>query len=684
MSGSSIPATPRWLFASLVVALLLTLAMPVTAVRASTGLSSGDGAVIANANGDHVRLRSEPGSSGKILGEYSEGTEVQILDGPIQALDGSYWYEVSVKGKTGYMIADYLAMAGEAANDAPANDAPANDEGSEQADDGEVQLASITGSATIVNTGGDRINCRASRSTKSKILGYFSEGDTVSLTGDPSGSWQPVRCAGRNGWVSAEFVSTSASPKPTKTAVAAEATGTGTITGTNGDGARCRTRASTNGSVITVLPEGSSVGVRGSRSGDWMPVVCGNRNGWIWADYVATAKSSENESGGGDTTGTRVIAHTNGDGIRCRKKASLEGEILTVLVAGDNVQLRGAAKGNWQPIYCDGMKGYVYKDYLAKPGDDTGATPVPTPAPSTSLKNGDTAKVSGTNGDGVRFRSAAGSSSSVIMVLSEGTKVDVVKGSTGDWVAVSYRGNTGFVHGDYLVKAASGGSSGGSGSSGSSGGALGKGDHAAVTSSLNFRSGPSTSADVIGIATEGIVVLVTGKADNGYFAVEWGEQDGYMHGDYLKATNDDLSPGFGGVGSVVGDAGSGAATAKGQAMVDYAMKYLGYPYIWATHGPDSFDCSGFTYWVTLHVLHEDIGAGTWTQVSSGTPVSYGNLQPGDLVFFQNTYTWGLSHVGIYIGNNQFIHAENEDTGVRISSLTSTYYSTRWYGAVRLT
>jgi len=154
-----------------------------------------------------------------------------------------------------------------------------------------------------------------------------------------------------------------------------------------------------------------------------------------------------------------------------------------------------------------------------------------------------------------------------------------------------------------------------------------------------------------------------------------------MHGDYLEWTDAELTPGSSGVG---GDAGNGSGSADGLELVNYAMNYLGYPYIWATAGPNSFDCSGFTYWVTLHILGDDIGRGTWTQSVSGVPVTYGSLQPGDLVFFQNTYTWGLSHVGIYIGNNQFIHAENEETGVRISSLTSNYYSTRWYGAVRLT
>jgi cell wall-associated NlpC family hydrolase len=155
-----------------------------------------------------------------------------------------------------------------------------------------------------------------------------------------------------------------------------------------------------------------------------------------------------------------------------------------------------------------------------------------------------------------------------------------------------------------------------------------------------------------------------------------------MHADYLTWTDEAVTPRETGTGG--GNAGSDPGSADGQELVSYAMNYLGYKYVWATHGPKTFDCSGFTYWVTLNTIGQDIGTGTWTQSVSGTPVAYGDLQPGDLVFFQNTYTWGLSHVGIYIGNNQFIHAENEDTGVVISSLTSQYYSSRWYGARRIT
>jgi cell wall-associated NlpC family hydrolase len=212
------------------------------------------------------------------------------------------------------------------------------------------------------------------------------------------------------------------------------------------------------------------------------------------------------------------------------------------------------------------------------------------------------------------------------------------------------------------------------------------GDHAATTDSLNLRYSASYSAGVASVAPSGTVVLITGSASSGFYPVDWDGLKGYMASQYLTKTSAALSErggsGSGTSGGTTGGSSSGGAT--GNAIVDYAMRYLGYPYVWATHGPSSFDCSGFTYWVVLNVLGRDIGAGTWTQVSAGASVSRSNLQPGDLVFFQNTYTAGLSHVGIYIGNNQFIHAENESTGVRISDLNSSYYSSRWYGAVRLT
>ena len=92
----------------------------------------------------------------------------------------------------------------------------------------------------------------------------------------------------------------------------------------------------------------------------------------------------------------------------------------------------------------------------------------------------------------------------------------------------------------------------------------------------------------------------------------------------------------------------------GQAMVDFALQHLGLPYIWATSGPTSFDCSGFTNWVAVNVLGVHIGLNQLEQIVYGTSIAPADLMPGDLVFFFNTHPTieGVSHVGIYVGGGQ--------------------------------
>ena len=703
MSGLRIPAA-RWPTLGLAFAFVISLLAPVATTLASTDLTPGDDAVIVNANGDLIRLRTKPGTDGGVVGEYPEGTPVRVVDGPRTADDGAVWYRVSVEGESGYMAAEFLELAGAPApapEPAPEpGDVPSDDSSADES----VGLPPVTGTATIVNTNGDPIRCRAAASADAEIISQFLGGDVVELTDEPVDGWQPVICAGRAGFVHSGFVGTptgvadepsdqtadagedegSADGESDDIVVMAEVVGAGTISGTNGDGVRCRSRASTDSNVVAILSEGGSVELRGTARNDWFPVYCNGKRGYVWADFVSVSSSGGSNGGGSGASGAGTIVNTGGSGLRCRNKASFEGEVITTLVEGDQVELRGTKRGEWQPVYCAGKKGYVHADYVSASGGGNsggGSNGGSNGGGSSSgLQNGDAAKVSGTGGDGVRFRSAASSGASVISVLAEGTVVDVTRGSTGDWVAVTYRGSSGFVHKDFLVKTSSGNGSGGGNSGGGSSGSLSSGDHAKVTETLNFRSKASSSGGVLGVAMPGTVVLVTGGKQNGYFPVEWGGMDGFMHGDYLAWTDAALSPGSSGVG---GNAGGGSPSSVGQAIVDYAMRYDGYPYVWATAGPNSFDCSGFTYWVAKNVLGMDIGRGLWTQIVVGTPVSYGDLRPGDLVFFQNTYTWGLSHNGIYIGNNKFIHAENEETGVKISDITSTYYSSRWYGAVRL-
>jgi cell wall-associated NlpC family hydrolase len=120
----------------------------------------------------------------------------------------------------------------------------------------------------------------------------------------------------------------------------------------------------------------------------------------------------------------------------------------------------------------------------------------------------------------------------------------------------------------------------------------------------------------------------------------------------------------------------------GQYIADFALQFQGYPYVWAGNTPSGFDCSGFTQYVLLNTIGIDIGHGVAEQTNYGAWVNWGEWQPGDLVYFAGTYRDGISHTGVYIGDGQFIHAENEGTGVVISSLYSDYYSGHYYGAYR--
>lgn len=110
---------------------------------------------------------------------------------------------------------------------------------------------------------------------------------------------------------------------------------------------------------------------------------------------------------------------------------------------------------------------------------------------------------------------------------------------------------------------------------------------------------------------------------------------------------------------------------SGNSIVDYAYQFIGTPYVYGAGGPDSFDCSGFTSYVYRNVYGVDISRTTYSQVGVGYEVSYDDLQPGDLVF-----TYGLDHVGIYVGNGNYIHAPQPGDSVKVSPVTSFYTARR--------
>jgi cell wall-associated NlpC family hydrolase len=121
----------------------------------------------------------------------------------------------------------------------------------------------------------------------------------------------------------------------------------------------------------------------------------------------------------------------------------------------------------------------------------------------------------------------------------------------------------------------------------------------------------------------------------------------------------------------------------GTDVVNYAKKFLGRPYVYGANGPKAFDCSGFTSYVYKHFGYS-LYRSALSQLKNGTPVSKSNLAPGDLVIFKPYSSRTTSgHVGIYIGNNQMIHASSTNKKVEIRSLDSGSYPSRYLGARRI-
>ena len=115
-------------------------------------------------------------------------------------------------------------------------------------------------------------------------------------------------------------------------------------------------------------------------------------------------------------------------------------------------------------------------------------------------------------------------------------------------------------------------------------------------------------------------------------------------------------------------------------IISTSMDYLGVPYVFGGTSPYGFDCSGYVQYVFAKA-GIDLPRTADVQYEVGTPISTTELVPGDLVFFE-TYTYGASHVGIYVGDGNFIHASSS-RGVTVSSLSQAYYSSHYIGARRI-
>lgn len=180
------------------------------------------------------------------------------------------------------------------------------------------------------------------------------------------------------------------------------------------------------------------------------------------------------------------------------------------------------------------------------------------------------------------------------------------------------------------------------------------------TDNLNFRNGPSTDYKIIQLLPKNTQVEIVMQL-NEWTLVRYKDTLGFVYSKYLNDKTTEISK-----------INTSICADK---IIQYAKSLLGKKYVWADEGPNTFDCSGFTWYVYKNIAKISLPRSSKEQGAYGTYINKENLQPADLVFFDTVGAKDnvISHVGIYIGNNQFIHASSGQGKVVISQLDSNYY-----------
>lgn len=288
----------------------------------------------------------------------------------------------------------------------------------------------------------------------------------------------------------------------------------------------------------------------------------------------------------------------------------------------------------------------------------------------------------------LRLRAEANSSSAILATAPRNDCV-VILSKSGEWYKVNYNLREGYMHEDYLSISTQENAE------------LGYGK--ITGNSVNLRTGPATTYSIAAVSSKNETCYIIG-VNNGWYKVIYKDKLAYVRSDYLELTQIPYenkasvnTPKFYRLGKSTGIAPSAAAlngtvsapsttpavpSVSGAQILTEARKYLGTRYLSGGASPSGFDCSGLVYYVLKQVGYSPYRTPV-DQYKHGTAVSKAELKPGDIVFFAGTGASGISHVGIYAGNGQFIHAPNSRSTVSYSSLTSGYWANHYYGARRI-
>ncbi len=335
---------------------------------------------------------------------------------------------------------------------------------------------------------------------------------------------------------------------------------------------------------------------------------------------------------------------STGNGVRIRSGAGTNYSILGSVNKNAKLNVISYSNG-WYKINYQGKIGYIIGTYVKKQNSNV---------ENEKIESNTFNYIS--TGNGIRIRSGAGTNYSILGSVNKNAKLDV-KSSLNGWYKIIYQGRIGYISGNYVQKQKK------------------IEDEKPVYNTIkytvtgervNIRSGAGTNYNIIGSATKNQKLDVI-STSNGWRKINYQGKTGYISAGYTEKEIDH----------------SNGSTSEEQNMISFAKQFLGVPYKWAGVSPTGFDCSGFIYYV-LKENGKPFGrtnvSGYWHNNTSFQKVT--TSQPGDLIFFQNTYTYGPSHMGIMLNKNEFIQA-GSSTGVTISNINDSYWKKHFLGYKRI-
>lgn len=255
--------------------------------------------------------------------------------------------------------------------------------------------------------------------------------------------------------------------------------------------------------------------------------------------------------------------------------------------------------------------------------------------------------------DVLNVRQAPTTASTVLGAVYSGEKIEVTD-NDGEWATILFNNNTAYVAQQYIIM-----------------------DEPTYekrmvnASLLNIRSGSSVNHAVVGQASYGATVDLLETVDSEWSKISYNGITGYVASRYISSRA---------TGNTTSRSGTRPWASDNSALIDYAKKYIGVPYVYGGTTPAGFDCSGYVQFVFSN-FGVKLSRTTYTQVNEGVYVAKENLKMGDLVFFGTA--GNVSHVGIYISDGNFIHASRPGDTVKINSLYSDYYTRNYYTARRV-